>query len=284
MWAKDPRTARFRELAERLNTDRYGAPIKPDDDTARALAVEDYVSSQLRNVAAAVYRSDGKTMHAPLVSQLLSSKVPSPEELQKFSLTNLPAHVIRAEFEPAPLGNISKFGNGITQVFSNAFDRIVTNPMYRLIRKPLFTGMYVNRRVALMPWEKQLVEEFGWKADEAKTLVSSLAEQQALQDTIRYIDNPQARSQFSVLAQNVWLFYRAQEDWARRWGRILTGGPDADPQGAHGDYGRCARRDARHRRGRQSGLHVPRLGRGHRGADARCQFVRGPAGGDGPAR
>jgi hypothetical protein len=223
--AKDPRTARFRELAERLNTDRYGAPIKPGDDTARALAVEDYVASQLRNVAAAVYRSDGKTMHAPLVSQLLSSKVPSPEELQKFSLTNLPAHVIRAEFEPAPLGNISKFGNGITQVFSNAFDRIVTNPMYRLIRKPLFTGMYVNRRVALMPWEKQLVEEFGWKADEAKTLVSSLAEQQALQDTIRYIDNPQARSQFSVLAQNVWLFYRAQEDWARRWGRILTEDP-----------------------------------------------------------
>jgi hypothetical protein len=83
----------------------------------------------------------------------------------------------------------------------------------------------VNNRVSLMPYEKMLTEQFGYDAKKAEELVDSIAEQQALQDTIRYIDNPAVRSQFSAVAQNVWLFYRAQEDWARRWSRILREDP-----------------------------------------------------------
>jgi hypothetical protein len=226
--ANDERMARFRQRAEHLNLDERGRAIDPKDGKAKAAAVERYVRNLIADTAGTVYNRAGETMNPDLVSLLLHpNRIPSEAELAAYDLADLPAHVVRAEYMPVEIGRLSQGLNGLGNLASRAYDFVVTNPMRRLERKPLFIGQYVKAFERMQPYEEHLVVNLGVRPEEAERILDNLAYQHALHDTLRHIDNPKVASQFAVVAKNTWLFYRAQEDWARRWSRLLRESPEA---------------------------------------------------------
>lgn len=221
----DPRASTFRERAEMLNTDVEGKPLAKDDTKGREQAARRYVEQHLiPDVAAAVHNSAGTAMHPGLVSDLLSpSRLPSATDLHAYDLADLPAHVIQAQYAPAKLVNQPLAA--LTGALSKVFDQVVTKPMMRLERKPFYIGNYVKAFERLQPYEQKLVEN-GWEADAAERIIDNMAAGQAMHDTIRMVDNPAIASQLTAVAQNYWLFYRAQEDFFRRWSRIVKESPE----------------------------------------------------------
>lgn len=219
----------FRQRAEWLNRDENGLALAADDETGKDAAIERYVHSQVYNISNAVTASkDGKSLNAELVSNLLKGKTPSDYDLSKYSLKELPAHVIAAEFMPAADGKLEKLGEKLAQASAKgtkAFDHIVTNPMQRLERKPLFAGNYARAYRELQPYRDIMVEQ-GFSAEEARNITKRMSLGRALNDTIKYLDNPKVASQLTAIAQNFWLFYRAQEDFIRRWVGIARERPE----------------------------------------------------------
>lgn len=61
----------------------------------------------------------------------------------------------------------------------------------------------------------------------AKRELAKLAEERAISQILPYVDNPLIRSQVSFSARNFARFYRAQEDFYRRMGRIVRYNPEA---------------------------------------------------------
>jgi hypothetical protein len=62
---------------------------------------------------------------------------------------------------------------------------------------------------------------------EAKTELARAAEERAIMQVISYVDNPLIRSQVSFAVRNFARFYRAQEDFYRRLGRLARYNPEA---------------------------------------------------------
>jgi len=218
----------FRQRAEWLNRDESGRALAKDDLAGRDAAIERYVHSQVMNVASTVFARDGKSMNADLVSKLLKGRTPSEVDLADYSAKDLPEHVIAAEFAPAADGPLDKLGEKIAHAAAKggkAFDHIVTNPMQRLERKPLFYGNYARNYRELQRY-RDIMTEQGFSAEDAKGITRRMALGRALQDTLRYLDNPKVSSQLSSVASNFWLFYRAQEDFIRRWVGIVKERPE----------------------------------------------------------
>jgi hypothetical protein len=61
----------------------------------------------------------------------------------------------------------------------------------------------------------------------ARKELARLAEERAISQVLPYVDNPLIRSQVSFTARNFARFYRAQEDFYRRMGRIVRYNPEA---------------------------------------------------------
>lgn len=222
-----PEMGTFRQRSEWLRHDRTGAPITADDKVNQEDAINRYVASQAQNVGLHVYSEDGR-LHPKLVSDLIRSKTPSEAELSKISLKDLPPNVVHAEFMPVELGRMDKIGETLTKAAvtgGKVFDAIVTNPMQRLERKPLFYGNYVKAYKDLQPYVKSMIEN-GFSEADAKGIADRLALGRGLLDTIKYLDNPKIASQLSAVAQNFWLFARAQEDFVRRWAGIVKERPE----------------------------------------------------------
>ncbi len=221
-------TARFRQQSEYLRTDRRGYPIKEGDEDAAAEAAGRYVRAQIRNVTAMTATRDGRSMTPALVSDLLHGRIPAASDLRAYGgLEALPRHVIQAQFLPAAAENLpNRWLSGYTKFMARNYDRFVTHPLQRMIRKPMFVGSYVKHRQETLALELRLIGEFGWKPEHAQQVAADLAYGQAIHDVVRFIDNPNQSSQFSVLARNWWLFERAQEDALRRWFRVIKERPE----------------------------------------------------------
>jgi hypothetical protein len=224
--AHAPETARFRQLAEALNTDELGRRIAPGDEVARQAAVDRYVTNQVVNVATSVYRKAGDTMNVDLVSRLLNADIPAAAELRRLGLDELPERVIAPQWLPLVTSPGQRAGNALVRAMTKAYEKMTVRPQQALVRRPLYTGSYARIRELTLPWEKRLVEQYGFDPAVAGKLAQDLTHGYAMENTLRYIDNARASSQFSVLARNWWLFERAQEDALRRWGRVLRENPE----------------------------------------------------------
>ncbi|MFB7362912.1 hypothetical protein [Streptomyces hydrogenans] len=65
------------------------------------------------------------------------------------------------------------------------------------------------------------LEAEDWAQAAAARMYAETAHQHALEDVLNFVDNPEARSQFSTLTRNYMPFYRAQENALRRWSGAL---------------------------------------------------------------
>lgn len=121
----------------------------------------------------------------------------------------------------ATFGAASKFGSGWAKITNPGWDAMGRS-LARMTREPMYMANYLEARSVLRPFEdewKRLYGEDWWRvADE-------IANEQAYNVTLSYVDNPAIRSQLAWQVRNVARFWRAQEDFFRRSYRLVKNNP-----------------------------------------------------------
>jgi hypothetical protein len=110
----------------------------------------------------------------------------------------------------------------------------------RLSRQPmaLYESIRIRKQMRKSGFEQSFIDDWtkgtekgtlnyqaGVKA--AKTELAKAAEERAIMQVLSYVDNPLIRSQGSFAVRNWARFYRAQEDFYRRLGRLVKYNPEA---------------------------------------------------------
>jgi hypothetical protein len=99
-------------------------------------------------------------------------------------------------------------------------------------RQPIFVANYLRSRENLRNFEN-LLKENGTADDVAKQMAHKKATEEAIHETLRYVDNPVVRSQASEIMRNVFPFWRAQEEFYTRWARTFKYAPESIAKAAH---------------------------------------------------
>lgn len=220
----DPRYARLQQELELYNIDEAGNKLLPHETealrAARARMAERYVS----DVAAAVTGKNGE-IDPELAAMLLRGELPDANDLRRLGSDKLPPHAIKAQYGPLTEGPINGVFDGATVALRKGYDFVVTRPQRALIRTPLFTQFFVKASKQTDLMAKELIEKHGWEPAAANEMAFKNAEKAALNELIKLVDNPKVASQFSAMNRNWWSFFRAQEDWVRRYGRAVKADP-----------------------------------------------------------
>jgi hypothetical protein len=110
----------------------------------------------------------------------------------------------------------------------------------RLSRQPmaLYESIRVRKEMRKQGFEKAFIDKWTEGIEQgtvqyksaiksAKTELAKAAEERAIMEVLSYVDNPLIRSQISFSMRNFARFYRAQEDFYRRLGRLAKYNPEA---------------------------------------------------------
>ena len=150
------------------------------------------------------------------------------EEYFEASQDNLITGQFKTNINFAGSDGISSFGK-VKEWFYERFDQQVT----AWHRAPAHTAMYLAKREvyrqAEQDFAKQILKSIGpnpsdsaiFNAKEvAKKRYTEIANQEATMELLNFVDNPAIRSQLAWSARNVGRFYRATEDFMRRFYRL----------------------------------------------------------------
>ena len=156
------------------------------------------------------------------------------DDVRNINLEDLPAEYVGPELVPVVeesqrTYNIMKNG-WVWLGLANA----------RLSRQPmaLYESIRIRKEMRSTGFEQKFIDEWtkgsqkgtlnyqaGVRA--AKTELAKAAEERAITQVLSYVDNPLIRSQGSFAVRNWARFYRAQEDFYRRLGRLAKYNPEA---------------------------------------------------------
>ena len=156
------------------------------------------------------------------------------DDVQNIDINDLPLEYVGPELIPVvPLDkitpNLIKYG-WVWLGLANA----------RLSRQPmaLYEAILVREQMRKSGFERKFIDDWtkGFDKDSinyqkavisAKKELASAAEERAITEVLSYVDNPLIRSQVSFSMRNFARFYRAQEDFYRRLGRLARYNPEA---------------------------------------------------------
>jgi len=126
-----------------------------------------------------------------------------------------------------PTGVLGREVNEIpTATDMRAFDKIwswMGEQYARVSREPLFFAHYLRERKILRPYEERLAEDFG--PEFARKQAGKIATDRAYGMVLSYTDNPMNRTMLAYNTRNVARYYRATEDFARRFLRVAKNYP-----------------------------------------------------------
>ena len=129
-------------------------------------------------------------------------------------------------------GNFRKFGNAIYEQADRQTTGLFSQPALVYTYKTLRQSYRNQERLFAKQQEARLIEQdpFNSKAKEiatdlARKRYTELAHNDAIYTILKYIDNPAIRSNFSMSIRHVGRFYRATEDFYRRYYRMLRDKP-----------------------------------------------------------
>lgn len=149
--------------------------------------------------------------------QEVTSKYPlSGEMTTSYDFPNLPITVE---------GHFKKLGN----IGWEMMDRQITD----LVRSDAFLIKLLEQRKRMRPDQKQMVEDLvvrdvqrGDAELQAKLFFDNRAKDNAINDLLKYADNPDVRTAFAWNMRGVGRFIRATEDYTRRMMRYMSTHPD----------------------------------------------------------
>lgn len=211
------------KIAAALENNTKGRPAKPYTGRITDKQVRAYLKTQGIQPAEGTYlngRMDGE-----LVEKLLAGEIPDRAFLAKLPEELKPRYAYKEQFAPImPEGRIDRMSADWASFLGKAYKKVVTDQVQAIVRNPLFASKYVTARKHVEPYEEHLKEQ-GFSPESAREIAKRIALGHAEQEVLKHIDNPTVATQFSVLARNFWAFERAQEDWLRRWGRVIRDDP-----------------------------------------------------------
>lgn len=150
--------------------------------------------------------------------------VPSISFLHSLGEDARPASVIQPKYVPNLDGPGGMPGN-IVQALSRGYEHAVHRPLQWMASLPIYQANYVRAHRNITPAIEHafpnMPKEF------QKQAIEQAALQHAMDATVKLIDNPRVQTQMSLITRNMFNFWRAQEDFGRRWGRILKENPEA---------------------------------------------------------
>ena len=129
-------------------------------------------------------------------------------------------------------GNFRKFGNAIYEQADRQATGLFSQPVLVYTYKTLRQSYRNQEKLFAKQQEARLIEQdpFNSKAKEiatdlARKRYAEIAHNDAIYTILKYIDNPAIRSNFSMSVRHVGRFYRATEDFYRRYYRMLRDKP-----------------------------------------------------------
>lgn len=154
----------------------------------------------------------------------VDAKAISTDRLMQVEDARRPSHVMGQDYI-----HVSEGTSAWRQFVRWGFDEL-GNWTSWMSNQPIWIDNYLKTRKQLAPFEKMLLDD-GWDAAAAGQHTAERANALAIEKTLQYVDNPAVRSQFSVVARNLFPFWRAQEEFYRRWARVAKFSPEAFRKG-----------------------------------------------------
>lgn len=208
-----PEFARERASSERMLVDASDGLSQAAAERAAAM---DWANTVLGHVRDHVVDADGQIVDE-LLEPLRRGEVPDIGVID--ALERKPAHVVSKD-----VLLLASPDNLIQNVTQWGFGKIGEWVDWAS-RQPIFVANYAEARRAQGGIEAALVDQVG--AKQAKRILENQAVDRAIEDTLAFVDNPDVRSQASVIMRNVVPFWRAQEEFYTRWAKTLVHSPDA---------------------------------------------------------
>jgi hypothetical protein len=136
-----------------------------------------------------------------------------------------PEAVLAPDIEAVPAsGKPDGLVGALQDVLGAGYEWFVERPLQRTTSSPIFLANYAVARNSLRPMVDQLVAE-GLSHEAASEAVKEVSVRNAWVKTEQIIDDPGQKSQFDVVARNMFPFSRATQAMIRRWGGSLWQDP-----------------------------------------------------------
>ena len=223
-----------------------GQQLKKEATAVSDLKIDDitYATRVYQNAKDLVTKRGDKEINKDLLNKIrtfdddsgqfvISGKL-GLDDAQNIDLEDLPLEYVGPELVPVVPENertSSLIKNGWVWLgLANA--RISRQPM------ALYESLLVRKEMRNSGFEKKFIDDWTKGIDKdttgyqmavksAKTELAKAAEERATMQVLSYVDNPLIRSQISFSMRNFARFYRAQEDFYRRLGRLAKYNPEA---------------------------------------------------------
>ncbi len=163
-----------------------------------------------------------------LVQQYILDNNKAPDArwlLDNLSDDNRPTAALAPVFVGKPANGLLGFLNGLTSWEGKFYQWAVERPIQRTTTAPLFGAAYVDEKIALKGFQKQIAEQLGEEA--ANNTVKGIATQRAWERVALMVDDPQLKSQMDIIGRNFFAFSRATTTMVRRWGLTFYQNPAA---------------------------------------------------------
>jgi hypothetical protein len=165
------------------------------------------------------YGAQSEIVPSLLIDYIGRGEVPGMVTLRSIPTEHLPAKFIA----PQLFASASRTPGGLMNDFmEKGMENMVGRPANYISRQPIFLYNYARALdTATQGLKLAGIEDVGGD------LAHDIAMERAANDTIPFIHNPAAKSQFSVITRNLMPFWFAQEQFYKRWARLFGEYPEA---------------------------------------------------------
>lgn len=123
-------------------------------------------------------------------------------------------------------GGVKSLPQALQDIEGGAYQWLVERPLQRLTTSPVFMANYTIARRGLNKNVEELIQQ-GFTPEAADNFARELATKNAWVKSEQLIDDPGQKTQFDVIARNMFPFSRAAQAMIRRWGTGLWQNPAA---------------------------------------------------------
>jgi hypothetical protein len=246
-----PEDQAIRILTDWLKSPR-GMQLKKEATAVNDLELDDikYATEVYTRAKQLVTRRDGKSINTELLNKIRQVDPSAPlgkgvktytitgklglDDVRDMNIDDLPAEYVGPELVP-----VVEEAQRTSSIVKNGWVWLgLANA--RLSRQPLalYETLSIRKEMRSTGFEQAFIDswtkglqkgtlKYNAAVKIAKKELATASEERAIQQVLSYVDNPLIRSQVSFTLRNWARFYRAQEDFYRRLGRLAKYNPEA---------------------------------------------------------
>ena len=170
----------------------------------------------------ASYENSGVKYNKFLSTHLLQNgKPPSLAALAAVDIRDKPNLISGPDLVP-----ITRAEGSITHIVDRFFTKIISPQINWMSRQPQWWHFLADSYKAYEPLADSLRAQ-GMDEEHVMAIIRGNAQSRAINMILPYVHNPELRSQMSTLTRNVAPFWFAQEQFYKRWAKVLVHSPAA---------------------------------------------------------